>query len=51
MQRLGWDIIKQRAKDFAAEWRSETYEKCRNSKFLQRFFCHFRCEAPRRRVL
>ena len=38
MQRLGWDIIKQRAKDFADEWRDETYEKAETQSFYNEFF-------------
>ncbi|MEI6485016.1 MAG: DNA methyltransferase [Sphingomonadales bacterium] len=41
MQRLGWDVIKQRAKDFAAEWASATYEKGETQSFYNDFFTIF----------
>jgi hypothetical protein len=41
MQRLGWDIIKQRARDFAAEWAEATYEKGETQSFYNDFFAIF----------
>ena len=41
MQRLGWDIIKQRATEFAAEWHDETYEKAETQSFYNEFFAIF----------
>ncbi|MFZ4382937.1 MAG: DNA methyltransferase, partial [Sandarakinorhabdus sp.] len=41
MQRLGWDIIKQRAKDFAADWADAAYEKGETQSFYNDFFAIF----------
>ncbi len=38
MQRLGWDVIRARAKAFAAEWATETYEKAETQSFYNEFF-------------
>ncbi|WP_207792577.1 type IIL restriction-modification enzyme MmeI [Sandarakinorhabdus glacialis] len=41
MQRLGWDVIAARARDFAAEWATATYEKGDTQTFYNEFFAIF----------
>ncbi len=36
--RLGWDVIKRRAKEFSEEWKNETYEKGEAQSFYNDFF-------------
>ena len=41
MQRLTWDVMRDRAKDFAAEWSTATYEKGETQSFYNDFFAIF----------
>ena len=41
MQRLTWDVMRDRAKDFAAEWSIATYEKGETQSFYNDFFAIF----------
>lgn len=45
MQRLGWDIIRQRAKDFALEYADATREKQDTHSFYNDFFAIFGVKA------
>ena len=41
MQRLSWEIIRQRAKEFAADWSDASYEKGETQSFYNDFFAIF----------
>ena len=38
MQRLTWDVMRDRAKEFAADWSDATYEKGETQSFYNAFF-------------